>query len=828
DIDAARNNAIADEKPFDLRSGVPVRLTAYELPNNEMLLHIAIHHIAFDGGSSQILTDELLQRLNGITPEKLPDLSDIAGDDHNEEYKAGFEFYREMFKGGVPANEMPVKCTRPQVIPAADEITHLHFDNCVLSAIQRAAKYFRVTDFEFIFAAVSMVVAQYCASDDVVLGIPSNMRNARSKNIIGMFVNSAPVRVMPVRTKTVREFLAEVSQIVRAATRTAWLPFSEIVKEFVPVNDTSRNPVFDVSVNYLLTEHEKKSGNVSITLNSVLQKMKRDFVITIYREDSTIDMLLAYSPELYEPALIGRFLQQLDSTIRAMTNFSDEIDINTALKLPETQLAELEALSMSAKADIPVQLLHKIFENAVYSVPDRVALIADDKSMTFNELNTEANKIAWSLISKGVKKGDSVVLLLPRRSSYFSALFGVLKAGAAFIPCDPEYPAERVRHIINDSGAVFIITAHEHISDYPKERVLAIDDLLLSEKQENPDVNLTGDDLAYMIYTSGSTGVPKGVMLRHRGICNFCMTHPANILYQTVKDNVERMLDVTTVSFDLSLKDTLGILCNAKTVIFASESQMNDPRALTELIKNHDADAINATPSRYMQYLEYKPFREALRHCKLVMAGGEHFPQTLLNQLREMDIPNIINTYGPTETTISSNMAFLNKTEHVTVGRPLLNVREYIIDTSGNLAPRGVVGELYIGGPGVALGYRNLPEQTSQRFIEFRGERFYHSGDYAKWNFEGNVQVLGRMDGQVKLRGLRIELGEIEAVLSEQPGVIRAVAAIKLIDGQEHLCAWYTSNEPLNDNELRSALSARLTRYMVPDAFTRLENIPVN
>ncbi|MBQ9404302.1 MAG: AMP-binding protein, partial [Synergistaceae bacterium] len=352
DIDAARNNAIADEKPFDLRSGVPVRLTAYELPNNEMLLHIAIHHIAFDGGSSQILTDELLQRLNGITPEKLPDLSDIAGDDHNEEYKAGFEFYREMFKGGVPANEMPVKCTRPQVIPAADEITHLHFDNDMLSAIQRAAKYFRVTDFEFIFAAISMVVAQYCASDDVVLGIPSNMRNARSKNIIGMFVNTAPVRVMPVRTKTVREFLAEVSQIVRAATRTAWLPFSEIVKEFVPVNDTSRNPVFDVSVNYLLTEHEKKSGNVSISLNSELQKMKRDFVFTIYREDSTIDMLLAYSPELYEPALIGRFLQQLDSTIMAMTNFTDEIDIDTALKLPETQLAELEALSMSAKADI--------------------------------------------------------------------------------------------------------------------------------------------------------------------------------------------------------------------------------------------------------------------------------------------------------------------------------------------------------------------------------------------------------------------------------------------------------------------------------------------
>ena len=335
------------------------------------------------------------------------------------------------------------------------------------------------------------------------------------------------------------------------------------------------------------------------------------------------------------------------------------------------------------------------------------------------------------------------MLLLPRRSFYFAALFGVLKVGGAFIPCDPEYPKDRISHIINESEAQFIITTQPHVQDYPAEKVFLIDELLSGNDKGNPDVDVSPEDLAYMIYTSGSTGKPKGVMLRHSGICNFCTQHPANILYETVKDSVSAMIDITTVSFDLSLKDTLGIFVNGKTVVFANEEEMNDPRAIVRLFEQTHADAINGTPSRYLQYFEYPPFAEALAKCSLIMAGGEVFPKSLLERLQSISHAKIINTYGPTETTISANMADLTHAEYISVGHPLLNV---------------------------------------------------HSGDYAKWDESGNVIILGRKDNQVKLRGLRIEFSEIEGLIEKQPDVKKAVIVIRKLSGQDNLCAYFTAD----------------------------------
>ncbi len=221
-------------------------------------------------------------------------------------------------------------------------------------------------------------------------------------------------------------------------------------------------------------------------------------------------------------------------------------------------------------------------------------------------------------------------------------MFGVLKAGAAFIPCDPEYPAERINHITQNSETAFIITTQEHETDYPTEKVLLIDDLLNGNEKENPDVEVSPEDLAYMIYTSGSTGKLKGVMLRHLGICNFCTAHPANILYDAAKNNISAMIDITTVSFDLSLKDTVGMLVNGKTVIFADNDQMNNPKELARFFEQTQADAINGTPSRYVQYMEYEPFTEAIKKCKLIMAGGEPFPKSLLEKLQTISTARII------------------------------------------------------------------------------------------------------------------------------------------------------------------------------------------
>ncbi|MBR6487012.1 MAG: amino acid adenylation domain-containing protein, partial [Lachnospiraceae bacterium] len=424
---------------------------------------------------------------------------------------------------------------------------------------------------------------------------------------------------------------------------------------------------------------------------------------------------------------------------------------------------------------------------------------------------------------------------MQRRSIFFTALFGILKAGAAFIPCDPAYPDERIRQIAMDSGASMILTSTDRAAslvdgwDYAGK--VLTDDKLISDGpcDSAPEVSVNPEDLAYLIYTSGSTGKPKGVELTHAGICNYLDPDPANIHVHILATKTRTTLSVTTVSFDMSFKETLTTLCNGKTLVFADEDQANDPAALTALFEKTGADCFNATPSRLQQYMEYEPFARALSGCRLIMAGGEQYPLSLLKKLKGLakEGTKIVNTYGPTEITVSCNGALLNGADKVTVGRPLLNVKEYIMDAGGHLMPPYCTGELYIGGKGVARGYRNLPEATAKSFVEFEGERFYRSGDLARWDEKGNVVILGRIDSQIKLRGLRIELGEIEGAIEDYSGIRKAVAAVKKLAGQDQLCAYYTSDSEIDINDLKESLKKRLTFYMIPVSFMRLSEIPV-
>ena len=344
----------------------------------------------------------------------------------------------------------------------------------------------------------------------------------------------------------------------------------------------------------------------------------------------------------------------------------------------------------------------------------------------------------------------------------------------------------------------------------------------------NPDVEMSDEDLSYMIYTSGSTGKPKGVMLRHKGICNYLDPHPANTHMHYLKENISTYLSVTTISFDMSFKEHTAAFCNGKTLVFAAEDEMNDPRALAQLMEKYSVDCINATPSRLQQYMDFEPFKQALAKCRLVMSGGEGYPMALRDAIKacSKDI-RIVNTYGPTEITVSCNAADLTNADYVTVGRPLLNYHEVIVDKFGDPSPYGVIGELYIGGVGVAKGYKNLPDKTAAAFVEYDSERMYRSGDYAKWDKNGNVYILGRLDNQVKLRGLRIELGEIEGLIAAQPHIKKVAVIIRKLSGQDNLCAYFTADAEIDIDELRLELKKHLTHYMVPTAYLQLNEMPM-
>ncbi|MBQ9414749.1 MAG: amino acid adenylation domain-containing protein, partial [Clostridia bacterium] len=793
---ATREEAIAKvdayATPFDLNADIPVIPTLYTVADGSIVLHMAIHHIAFDGGSAGTFFKELLAGLKGEGIEAPEiDLSDLYGDSLTETYESGLAFYRKLFEDGVPVNEMPLKGKRPKVHPLSDKEIVFDYDNEKLKAVDDAARLYTITEFELIFSAVAMAIGKYTTSEDVVLGIPTNTRPNGADNVIGMFVNTAPVRIKPQRGAAIADYIASVSEAVRGVTYGAFLPFEDVVKEFVKQRDESRNPMFDVSVNFMWMPSAYDRDGLSVEMYVPLQKMSRDIGIVIRKSENGLRFMVQYSSELFEDQVVENLIDQIRHTLELLSGGVKTV--RDALALPDKQLAAMEEKSAVETAELPALLLHKLFETRAAEYGDKTALIAQDATLTYKELNDQANIVAHNLMKRGVKVGDSIALLLPRRSAYFACLFGVNKAGAAFIPCDPQYPADRINHIITDSEASYIITTADKLADYPAEKTIDVEEILAGVTAGNPDLPMTGDELSYMIYTSGSTGKPKGVMLRHKGICNYLTPYPHNTIMYNVKERVSNYLSVTTVSFDMSFKEHTAALCNGKTLIFTAEDEMNDPRALADLMAKHHVDCINATPSRLLQYMEYAPFREGLKNCRLIMSGGEAYPLALRDSLKEC-APDavILNTYGPTEITVSSNAAILNDVKAVNIGRPLTNYTEYIVDKFGDIAPYGVIGELYIGGVGVALGYRNLPEKTAQAFVDYRGQRMYRSGDYAKFDRDYNVIILGRLDNQVKLRGLRIELGEIEGLIAAQPGIKKVAVVIRKLSGQDNLCAYFT------------------------------------
>ena len=818
----------AYKTPFDLNADIPVIPTLYTVADGSIILHLAIHHIAFDGGSAGTFVKELIDGLNGKEIETSGiDLSDLYDDSLNAKYESGLTFYRKLFEDGVPVNEMPLRGKRPKVHPLSDRELVFEYDNEKLKEIDAVARRYTVTEFELIFSAISMALGKYTASQDIVLGIPTNTRINGADDVIGMFVNTAPVRVKPKRQAALTDYIASVSEAVRGVTYGAFLPFEDVVKEFVKQRDESRNPMFDVSVNFMWNPPAYNRDGLSVEMYAPLQKMSRDVGIVIRKGENGLRFMVQYSSQLFEDQVIENFIEQFRHTLDLLSDESVGT-VRDALALPDRQLKEMEEKSLVASADIPVVLLHQLFEKSVLENGEKTALIAQDAVLTYNELNERANIVAHNLISRGVKTGDSVALLLPRQSCFFACLFGVNKAGAAFIPCDPQYPADRINHIITDSEASFIITTADKLSDYPSEKAIDVEEIIRGESVGNPDLEMTGDELSYMIYTSGSTGKPKGVMLRHRGICNYLTPHPSNTIMYHIKERVTSYLSVTTVSFDMSFKEHTAALCNGKTLVFAAEDEMNDPRALSELMAKHKVDCVNATPSRLLQYMEYPPFREGLKSCRLIMSGGEAYPLSLRDSLKE-NAPDavILNTYGPTEITVSSNAAVLNDASAVNIGRPLTNYTEYIVDKFGDIAPYGVIGELYIGGAGVAQGYRNLPEKTAQVFVEYRGQRMYRSGDYAKYDKDFHVIILGRLDNQVKLRGLRIELGEIEGLIAAQPDIKKVAVVIRKLGGQENLCAYFTAESQIDIDALREELKKHLTHYMVPTAYLQMVEMPM-
>jgi amino acid adenylation domain-containing protein len=473
--------------------------------------------------------------------------------------------------------------------------------------------------------------------------------------------------------------------------------------------------------------------------------------------------------------------------------------------------------------------IHQLIEEQAEKAQDNIALVFKDRQITYKEINERANQIAGVLREESVRPDDIVGIMVRRSPQMIAGILGILKAGAAYLPLDPDYPRERIKYMLQDSGVKILLSelGLEKSSGFGG-KVINLDDSFIETKSRLSVENVNKpSDLAYVIYTSGSTGKPKGVMIEHRAVVNFFKGVTDRIDFSPEKS----ILALTTISFDIFVLETLLPLSKGLKIILADESEQNNPRYLCELFRKADIDMFQATPSRVRQLLIHDPQLSFLANVKEIMIGGEAFPQVLMEKLKLFDKLKVYNMYGPTETTVWSAISDLTGAGKIDIGEPIANTQVYFVDENNTLLPAGCEGELCIAGDGLARGYLNRPELTKDKFIPNpinEGSRMYKTGDIGRWLPEGRLECFGRIDNQVKIRGHRIELEEIETHLLKYGPLREAAVSVKESkDGVKFLCAYIVHEKKVNLNELKDYLSEKLPGYMIPSFFIDVEKLPM-
>ena len=686
-------------------------------------------------------------------------------------------------------------------------------------------------------AATSFVINKFVYNRDTLIATITNGRfNPNQQKTLAMMVKTLPLALKLNSDSTLKEYFEYINgEWLNVLTYSAY-PLTEISNEF------------DIVPEILYAYHGKiiediEIGGMKVERQSIdYEGLKFKVNINVVEVDGQYRIFCEYNDQLYSETLISTFLE----SIRIVLNKFQTFDESTLMK--DISIIENDDWGVDDLAydDVPEDRLNKIFENQVEMHPDRVILYATDGEFTYDELNKKANRIAHSLIKRGVGPEDRIMFILNRDSNVVASIFGILKSGAAFIPVDSEYPSERIEHVLTDSESKFIIVDDViekkgiDLSGY-EDNLLDVNELLKEKDTANPDPDVHANNMAYLIYTSGSTGLPKGVILEHGNIANFVYPDPRNVCTYELVHNLEKedykVLSTTTVAFDVFQQEIMGSLLNGVPMVFANDTEYKDPIEMMDLIHRTGANVYIATPSRLLQYLEIEAMQETMYGFKVYIHAGEPFSKRLYELLSQNSNGKFFNMYGPTETTVYCNGVQLESSD-IHIGKELFNVHEMVMDFDSNPLPPNVIGELYIAGKGVSREYLNRPEKNAEAYEVINGIRFYRSGDFVKVTEEGDYYVFGRMDNQIKLRGLRIEIGEIEVGLSKFPGIKSVAVVVRKIKGNDHLCAYFTVHDEyreenrgeneysINIDDLKASLAEKLVYYMVPTVYMELDEMP--
>ena len=824
-------------KPFDLSKAPLLRAEAFKVKGGKSLLLVDIHHIVADGTSSQILIDELCKLYNG---NKLDDIKftykDFANFERNKidsgEFKEAEVFWVNQFESDIPVLNMPTVYNRPAVQSFTGHKYKLAFDKETSNKIIEFCKTYNVTPYMFLLSAYFVLLSKYSSQEDIIIGSPVVGRNsAELYNIFGMFVNTLPIRAQLSHQQSFKDFLMRIKEITLNDFKYQDYPLDELISKLNIKRDTSRSPLFDTLFIF------QNNGMAELSFNGIKSQYfipdanisKADLSLEIVPENDAFNFSFEYSDKLFSNNYIKDLAMHYVNIVQAVLN-------NALLPISSIEMLSLEEKNAliykvnDTQFNLPKNTsITTLFEKQVEETPYNIALVFKDKSLTYKELNEKANSLAHYIRSLGIKRNDIVGIMVNRSLEMIISMLAVLKSGAAYIPIDPDYPQDRIEYMLSNSTAKILLTTTKFMdstNSYGIRKINLEDNNIFNFPTSNLDFINSPDDLAYVIYTSGSTGKPKGVMIKHEALVNFAIYLDNNIEFLYKTDEQHIAVSVTTFCFDIFILESFVFLQRGFKIYICTEEEQHIPSLLLNLIEKSKADVIQITPSRMKIFIENT---NTLSTLKYIVSAGEALPNSLLHQLVSLGNPIVYNAYGPTETTVFSTFTDVTTYDNVTVGKPMYNTQTYILDKNLYPCPVNVPGELYIGGIGVAKGYFANQELTDKAFIPnpfIPNTIMYKTGDICRWLDNGEIEHLGRADGQIKIRGLRIELGEIEEKMLLFPGITKACAIKQTLNERDFISAYYTCNKKISITALRKHLGNYLPKYMIPSYFTVLEDFP--
>ncbi len=841
------------QKPFDLKGDLLLRVKLLYLGKEEHILLLTMHHIVFDGWSTDVLVQELATLYQAFCdgqPSPLPPLLiqyvDFAAWQRQwlqgEVLETQLSYWRKHLEDAPKVLELPTDHPRPAIQTFLGTTYSFELSKELSASLNKLSQQQGSTLFMTLLAAFQTLLWRYTGQEDIVIGSPiANRNRPEIEGLIGFFVNTLVLRTSLAGNPSFEELLKRVREVALGAYAHQDLPFELLVEQLQPQRDLSHTPLFQVM--FVLQNAPMSAlelpGLTLTPIESDSGAAQFDLTLSMTESESGLVSSLEYNTDLFKSSSIQRMAAHLQTLLEAIVANPQQCLSQLPL-LTESEKHQLLWEWNNTKVEYPQdQCIHQLFEAQVEHTPDAVAVVFEDQQLTYWELNARANQLAHYLRSLGVKPEVLVGICVERSLSMIIGLLAILKAGGAYVPLDPSYPQERLAYMLEDSQPSVLLTQQYLLENIPNHQaqVICIDsdwEKIATESTENPISNIKLDNLAYVIYTSGSTGKPKGAMNAHSGILNRLLWMQDT--YQlTSKDAV---LQKTPFSFDVSVWEFFWTLMTGARLVIAQPEGHKDTNYLVNLIAQQQITTLHFVPSMLQVFVE----AEGLEKCQSlvrVIASGE----ALLTQLQQRFFnrldAQLHNLYGPTEAAVDVTFWQCEKDgvthqNTVPIGQPIANIQIYLLDQYLNPVPVGVTGEVYIGGVGVGRGYLNRPELTAEKFIPNpfiqQTERLYKTGDKARYLANGEIKYIGRIDNQVKLRGFRIELGEIEAIISQYPAVRETVVGVREDSADSQRIVAYVvpqEEQTLTIPELRSFLESKLPSYMIPAAFVTLEALPL-